>query len=291
MTRDRLGRGLGALLGEHVGPTEDSAAPSSNVSLTRIHRNPDQPRKHFAAEELEELAASIRENGLLQPLLVRPRAGDTYEIVAGERRFRALQTLGWEEAPVIVRDVDDQELLILGLVENLQREELGALEEAEGYRVLTDEHGLSQAEVARVVGKSRPTVANALRLLSLPPSVRALVEAGKLSAAHGRALAGVKDPLRAADLARRIVKEGWSVRETERNLAESRTSPGRPPARTRDPRVEVLERALEEAVASRVQLRIQKSGTGAIQIPFASAEDFERVFAAITGTDASDVLS
>ena len=291
MSKDRLGRGLGALMGEQFDNETPNTQPTNNVSVTSLRANPNQPRREFAESELEELADSIEQNGLLQPLLVRPRTAGTYEIIAGERRFRAIQSLGWSEVPVVVRDVDDQELLILAMVENLQREELSPLEEAEGYRVLTEEHGLSQGDVAKVVGKSRPTIANALRLLGLPPSVRRLVESGELSAAHGRTLLRIQDPVRAAEVARQIVKEGWSVREAEREIASDRPRPKASTPKPRDPRVEALERALEEALSTRVSLRLQKSGNGTIQIPFSSAEEFERLFAAMTGTEASEALS
>ncbi len=296
MSRERLGRGLNALLGEYSDPDESAAESTApgNLPVTKIKRNPNQPRQDFPEAELAELAESIRQNGLLQPILVRPRPGNTFELVAGERRFRAMNMLGWTEVPALIRDVDDRDLLVLALVENLQREALSPLEEAEGYRVLTEDHSLSQAEVAKVVGKSRPAVANALRLLGLPPSIRRLVESGDLNAGHARALLAVSDPAQAADLARQAVKEGWSVREVERRVKAaqnlSRPKPPAPPS-TKDLRTQALERALEEALSTRVGLSALTSGKGTISIPFGTLEEFERLFEMLTGRSASDTLS
>lgn len=288
--RDRLGRGLGALLGEYAAPDSDVEAPatggSSNLLVTQIHPNPNQPRRDFAEAELEELAQSIQENGLLQPLLVRSRPGGRYELVAGERRFRAISRLGWSEVPAVVRDIDDRTVLVFALVENLQREALSPLEEAEGYRVLAENHSLTQVQIARAVGKDRSTVANALRLLSLPPSIRRLVEAGELSAGHARPLLTVKDPVRAADLARRAVDEAWSVREVERQAArEGKKKPtsDRGSHTRRDPRITALERGLEEALSTRVRIEHQRGGKGSIHIPFHDNEEFARLFELIAG--------
>src|SRR4051812_16743016 len=205
--KDGLGRGLGALIGDYLGPERTTAAAAATppgdvrtVPLSSIVPNPLQPRKSFSDSELAELAASIRENGLLQPLVVRPAGNGRYELVAGERRMRSVQRLGWTEVPVLVREVEDDALLVLALVENLQREELNPLEEAEGYRTLVDRFGFTQEEIAQAVGKERSTVANLLRLLKLAPSIRRMVEAGDLSMGHARALLGIEDPVRAADL-------------------------------------------------------------------------------------------
>jgi len=295
--RDRLGRGLGALLGEYAAPDSEvpptSPGGSSNLLVTHIQPNPHQPRRDFAEAELEELAQSIQENGLLQPLLVRSRPGGRYELVAGERRFRAISRLGWSEVPAVVRDIDDRTVLVFALVENLQREALSPLEEAEGYRILTDSHSLTQVQIARAVGKDRSTIANALRLLALPPSIRKLVESGALSAGHARPLLTVKDPIRAADLARRAAAEAWSVREVERQAA--RETKKKPPkdrqTRTRrDPRVTALERGLEEALSTRVRIEHQRNGKGSIQIPFHDDEEFARLFELIAGKSTEQSL-
>lgn len=219
--KERLGRGLEALLGDFG---EDRGTPEAAevrlLPVKEIRPNPFQPRQDFASEELEELAKSIQNNGLLQPLLVRPGPGEgvEWELVAGERRLRAVSQLGWSEVPAWVREVDDQTLLVFALVENLQRESLGALEEAQGYRVLSESFGLTQGEIAQAVGKDRSTVANTLRLLQLPPSVRRLLASGVLSAGHVRPLLGLEDPVRAGDIGRRAAEEGWSVRQVEEEV-------------------------------------------------------------------------
>ena len=292
--KDRLGRGLGALLGDYSTAEAAPAGDVRSVVISSILPNPLQPRREFSETELVELTSSIRENGLLQPLLVRAAGPGRYELVAGERRLRSIQRLGWQEVPVVVRKVEDEALLVLALVENLQREELNPLEEAEGYRTLTERFGLTQEEVSRAVGKDRSTVANLLRLLKLPPSLRRLLEAGDLSMGHARALLSVEDPVRAANLARQAVKAGWSVREIERHARGP--APGVSPrvAKTRaarDPVVRALEETLRERLATRVKIRAGKKGTGVIEVPFHGSEDFERLFVLIAGREASDVVS
>ena len=300
--KDRLGKGLGALLGEYV-TTEDSPKIQGDVQrvpLKSIVPNPHQPRKEFSEEELAELVASIRENGLLQPLVVRtsPHQADRYELVAGERRYRSLMRLEWDDAPVMIREVDDETLLVLALVENLQREALSPLEEAEGYQNLAERFDLTQDEIARAVGKDRSTVANMLRLLKLPPSLRKLVNAGELSAGHARALLSLDDAVRMAELGRSAANEGWSVRETERRVKQAKTSggtgggrPGTTSTAPRDPVVRALEQGLQERLATRVQIRGgAKKGKGVIEIPFNNTEEFERLFALITGQEASEFL-
>jgi ParB family chromosome partitioning protein len=288
--KDRLGRGLGALLGDYAASEDAPAGDVRSVMISSIFPNPLQPRREFPETELEELTSSIKENGLLQPLLVRPAGPGRYELVAGERRLRSVQRLGWQEAPVVVRKVEDEGLLVLALVENLQREELNPLEEAEGYLTLTERFGLTQEEVSQAVGKDRSTVANLLRLLKLPPSIRRLLEAGDLSMGHARALLSVEDPVRASSLARQAVKEGWSVREIERHArgSASRAAKARP---SRDPVVRALEEALRERLATRVKIRAGKKGTGVIEVPFHGSEDFERLFVILAGREASDVVS
>ncbi len=299
MRKDRLGRGLGALLGEYADGSKEESAPQdvNTLPVRRIVPNPLQPRKEFAEEELGELVDSIRENGLLQPLVVRPSpsAEGRFELVAGERRFRSIQKLGWTDVPVMIREVDDETLLVLALVENLQREALNPLEEAEGYEALAERFDLTQAEIAKAVGKNRSTVANSLRLLGLPPSVRKLVSTGALSAGHARAILSLSDPVAMADIARKATSEGWSVRETERQCrrgpkkGKSRGSEG---SASRDPLVQALESALQEQLSTRARIRGGgKKGKGVIEIPFHSAEDFERLFALIAGVEASDVVS
>jgi len=294
--KDRLGRGLEALLGDFM---DEQRVPESAelrmLPLDRIRPNPFQPRKDFAPEELAELSNSIRENGLLQPLLVRPGpgGGQDWELVAGERRLRAVAQLGWSEVPAWVKEVDDQTLLVLALVENLQREALGPLEEAEGFRVLSESFGLTQGEIAQAVGKDRSTVANTLRLLHLPPSVRRLLGNGALSAGHVRPLLSLEDPIRAGDIARKAAEEGWSVRKVEEEVKSKRAKGKRrsPAGGTpRDPILEALQEELRRVLGTRVVLRRVRKGKGVIEIPFLGTEDFERIFALMTGREASEVV-
>ncbi len=297
---DRLGRGLGALLGDYMqDPVPAGSEPDAptRVPVRAVAANPFQPRRQFRTAELSELAASIRVNGLLQPVLVRrSSSGRTYQLVAGERRLRAVKLLGWTEIPAQVREVDDRTLLVLALVENIQREDLGPLEEAKAYGILRDTFGYGQREVAEAVGKSRSTVANVLRLLTLPASVRRLLEEGALSMGHGRAILGVDDAVRAADLARQAVVESWSVRETERRVrelgADARPETRKPPegAKERDPAIGALEEALSDHLDARVGIQWRGRGNGAIRVSFRGARELERVFAAMTGKEAAEIV-
>ena len=289
--RDRLGKGLGALLGEYLEPKAESGEVH-RLPVSAIVPNPVQPRRVFKEGELEELAVSIRENGLLQPLVVRPApaAADRYELVVGERRLRAVTSLGWADVAVLVREATDETLLVLALVENLQREALNPLEEAEGYAALSEQYGMSQSDIAHAVGKDRSTVANLLRLLKLQPSIRRLVEAGSLSMGHARAFLSVVDPVHAADLARAAVKEGWSVREAEKRARSAGLKGHSKSATTVDPLIRELEVALRDSLATRVSIKQKRGGNGSIDIRYHGAEDFERVFALITGREVSDVV-
>ena len=293
--KSRLGKGLGALIEDYLEPQAEPGA-ASRLPLKAIVPNPKQPRRTFSETELEELAASIEENGLLQPLLVRPIGGDSdrYELVAGERRLRAVKSLGWDDVPVLVRDVDDDTLLVLALVENLQREALNPLEEAEGYHALAEEYGMTQAEIAQSVGKNRSTVTNMLRLLNLPPSVRKLVEAGELSMGHARALLSLEDSVRISELARKTVREGWSVREVERRVKKGGgkdSGSSRPRTSSKDPLARALEEELRATLGAKVLIRANSTNSkGVIEIPFHSSEEFERLYALIAGKEASEVV-
>lgn len=297
----RLGRGLGALLGDHLDrPVEGEVA---SLPLDSVVPNPFQPRREFKEEEIRELAASISANGLLQPVLVRsaPAQGQ-WELVAGERRFRAVTRLGWGEVPAIVRDVDDETMLVLALVENLQRRNLGALEEAEGYRVLVDKFKRTQEDIALAVGKSRAAVTNILRLLKLPAEVRQLLGEEKLTPGHARALLAVDDREWAAELARIAVEGGWSVRKLEDAVRTTPTRPARnegaPDNRKRrarssralDPVLHALQQELCAALGTRVVVRRQRGSRGRIEIPFHDDQDLERLFALVSGREAADVL-
>ena len=290
MSHDRLGKGLGALLGDYLEP-ELQPGEVQKLRITSILPNPMQPRRSFVQAELEELAASIAENGLLQPVVVRAAAGtDSYELIAGERRLRAVGILGWDEVPVIVRDASDRTLLVLALVENLQREALNPLEEAEGYASLGEQFDMKQADIAAAVGKDRSTVANLLRLLKLPGSVRRLVERGSLSAGHARALLAVDDPVRVAELAQQAAKEGWSVREVERRVkGTSRKKRKRKETATSDPIVKAFESQLRDHFSTRVTIRGEGGRKGSIEIQYHGPEDFERIYELMTGQDSSRV--
>ena len=291
----RLGKGLGALLGEYMDDTPRGEAQL--IDVKSIGPNPQQPRKAFSDEELAELAQSIEENGLLQPLLLRPapKAPGRYELVAGERRLRAVRKLGWNAVPAVTREVDDDTLLVLALVENLQREALNPLEEAEGYQILMDKHGLSHAGIGRSVGKSRSTVANMVRLLQLPASVRKFIEAGSLTSGHARALLALSDQKEMVELARKAIEQSWSVREMEshagvnsvRKTKRSKSHASRP----RDPVTQALEEDLRAALATKASVRLRRGGSGVIEVPFRDHEDFERVFLLITGREVSEVVS
>jgi ParB family chromosome partitioning protein len=293
--RDRLGKGLAALLAENAGEVAQGVN-ARMLPVASIAPNPYQPRREFGEEDLADLTASLKENGLLQPIVVRPAApgGATkWELVAGERRWRASMRLGWKEIPAVTRDVDDRTLLVLALVENLQRAQLSALEEAEGYQRLAEEFTLTQQQVADVMGKDRSTVANSLRLLSLPASVRQLLREGGLTAGHARALLGLENDRRIAEVARQAVDEQWSVRETEAYVKRSR-QPARkaqPREKSREAAERMLEEELQRVFGTEVRIRRSRGNRGRIEIPFFGAEDFERVFELMAGQSATDVIS
>ena len=291
MSHDRLGKGLGALLGDYLEP-DLQPGEVQKIRTGSILPNPMQPRRSFVQAELEELASSIEENGLLQPIVVRAAAAaaDNYELIAGERRLRAVGILGWDEVPSIVREASDKTLLVLALVENLQREALNPLEEAQGYASLGEQFDMKQADIAAAVGKNRSTVANLLRLLKLPVSVRRLVEDGSLSAGHARALLAVDDALRAAELGQQAAKEGWSVREVERRVAGiSKKKRKRKRGVTSDPMVKAFEGQLRDHFSTRVTIREQAGRKGTIEIQYHGPEDFERIYELMTGQESSRV--
>ena len=288
MSHDRLGKGLGALLGDYLEP-DLQPGEVQKIRIGSILPNPMQPRRSFVQAELEELASSIEANGLLQPIVVRAAAAH-YELIAGERRLRAVGILGWDEVPSIVREASDKTLLVLALVENLQREALNPLEEAQGYASLGEQFDMKQADIAAAVGKNRSTVANLLRLLKLPVSVRRLVEDGSLSAGHARALLAVDDALRAAELGQQAAKEGWSVREVERRVAGiSKKKRKRKRGATSDPMVKAFEGQLRDHFSTRVTIREQVGRKGTIEIQYHGPEDFERIYELMTGQESSRV--
>jgi len=264
-------------------PPSTTEAPRTGlreIDLDRIWPNRAQPRQQFDPQALEELAVSMKAEGVLQPVVVRPAEGDSYELIAGERRWRAAQIAGLLRIPAVVREASDDHLLQLALIENLQREELSPLEEAHAFQTLIDDLGLSQQEVADRVGKQRATIANTLRLLSLPKEVQDLLGTGGLSAGHAKALAGLTDSAAQVELARRIVREGLSVRAVEALLKRPAKTARRPRAQSeaRDPNVLAAEERLQSAVGTRVRIVQNRAGSGRLELHFFSAEELERVF-------------
>ena len=286
----RLGRGLEALI---PGSTTTTVAATDSdlqrIQLSRIRSNPFQPRRQFDPAELAELEASLKASGLLQPITVR-RRGDTFELIAGERRLKAAANIGWTEIPAIVKDFDDRTMLVLALVENLQRSNLNAIEEARGYRKLIEDFRLTQQQVAEAVGKDRTTVTNLLRVLSLPEAVQQMVESGTISTGHARALLALNDPKNSLRLANETVAESLSVRELERRVRElvrPDTAPeatrGTPPAVAKqtgqpsDPAVRRIEDDLRRYLQTDVKLHVNSGNQGRIEVSFYSNDDLDRI--------------
>ncbi len=289
--RSGLGRGLDALIPAGAEPEPAAGSALAELPVSDIHPNPYQPRRTFDDEALEALASSITELGVLQPILVR-RGPQGYELVAGERRFRAAQLAGLATVPAIVRDLADQTSLEQALVENVQREDLLPLEEAAAYQQLIDEFDLTQDEVATRVGRSRSAVANSLRLLGLPTAVQRLLQERRLSAGHARAVLGLDDPEAQIVLAETAARNGWSVREVESKvralLAEPAPSPERRPKLDRPAGVLEVERLLADQLATRVGVTMTAAGRGRIVIDFAGLEDLDRIFQAMGGRPEDD---
>jgi ParB family chromosome partitioning protein len=290
--RKVLGRGLEALIptgapADEVAVERGTATATTpfEVEVDRIVPNPQQPRRTFDDEKLRELAASMREHGVLQPLLVTPR-GDAFELVAGERRLRAARIAGLQRVPVLVRDVDARESLKLALLENVQREDLNPVEEALGYRRLVDEFGMTQAEIADRLGKSRSAVANTMRLLQLPADIQARIESGEITAGHARALLGAASLADRDELAMLVSEHGWSVRRTE-EWAQERRTPA--PAKNHqaataapNPALQELVQRLEKHFGTRARIHTRKAdaSAGRIEIEYYTPGDLERIFAA-----------
>jgi ParB family chromosome partitioning protein len=284
--RRRLGRGLEALLG----PTrEDAERDGSLVELAvgDIRPNPFQPRQDVDPAALDELKASIRQAGLLQPVVVRPVPHDGgFELIAGERRLRACQALGWERIPAVKREVDDRTALTLALIENLQRDDLSPVDEARGYSRLIAEFSLAQQDVADAVGRDRSTVANALRLLKLPPAVLAMLHEGALSVGHARALLTLDDPRTALALAQEAVGQGLSVRDIEDRVRGGRAPVRRPRLKRgvgQAPEVRRVEDALRRRLGTDVRVTLRAKGKGQIHIAFYSNDDLARVLELVLG--------
>jgi ParB family chromosome partitioning protein len=308
----RLGRGLEALISTARQQRDSAPAPAADghaapaagtdlqhVRIADVSANHFQPRRTFTEGELAELEASLRANGLLQPIIVRPKGQGKWELVAGERRLRAATRLGWTEIPAVVRDFDDRAMLTLALVENLQRSDLNALEEAEGYQRLINEFGLTQQQIAEAVGKDRTTITNLLRILALPPAIRTMVEQGLLSTGHARAILAVRDPRQQQELANEVVAKQLSVRQTE---ARARAENGEPKPtstplprsadggakRPADPAITRVEEQLRRRLQTDVSIQQSSDGKGTLRVAFYSADDLERLLDLILGATRSD---
>jgi ParB family chromosome partitioning protein len=283
----RLGRGLEALLGPVNKEQAAQEGALREVPVQSIRPNPFQPRRTIEPTKLQELADSIQASGLLQPVVVREANGG-YELIAGERRWRAVQKLGWAKMPVVVKQADDRTLLTLAIIENIQRAELSPLEEAASYQRLIDEFKASQGDVARLVGRDRSTVANALRLLKLPAEVRELLERRQLSEGHARALLGVTDDRLLTRLAHAAVAEGWSVREVEARVRGERPAApakkgAKGPAKPISADTRRVEEALRKHLGTDVKLSPKRRGRGLIALQYYSNDDLARLLELILG--------
>lgn len=295
--RKGLGKGLGALIRETPGadplqgatgapgaPAPVAAGVPLEVPVEKIHPNPHQPRQRFDEAEIDALAESIKQSGILQPLVLRPETDGRYTLVAGERRLRAAKRVGLAVVPAVIGEYADDKLLELALIENIQRDDLGPLETARAFRKLVRELGLTQAEVAERVGKPRSSVANFLRLLDLPDVVQNLLDDGTLDMGHGRALAGLESPELQEKLALAAATNGWSVREVEARAKRAQiegtvTDDGA--GDRRDPNVAAAEKTLARALEAGVSISIKRNGKGKIEIRFANGEDLDRLYRAL----------
>jgi ParB family transcriptional regulator, chromosome partitioning protein len=292
-TTKRLGRGLEALLGPVSREQAEVSGALRELPMTSVKPNPYQPRTSMDEAQLDELIASMQASGLLQPVVVRPK-GNGYELIAGERRWRAAERLGWAKIPAVIKDVDDQTLLTLALIENLQRDNLSPIDEAAGYQRLGSEFKLPQGEIARMVGRNRATVANLLRLLQLPPEVQTMVHDRRLSEGHARALLGLAEPAAMLALARQAVDEGWSVREMEARVrgdgpsgateaAPEAPRRARPAGRAITADVKRMEDALRKHLGTDVRVTTRRRGRGFLTLSYYSNDDLARLLELILG--------
>jgi len=290
MNKRPLGRGLSALISTDQSPAGSDEVRELEIDLIRPGHQ--QPRTTFDQAKLEELAQSIRTTGVIQPILVRP-AGGLFELVAGERRWRAAQIAGLVRLPVIVREIPDEQLLELALIENIQRAELNPIEEANAYKRLIDNLGLTQDEVARRVGRDRTFITNYLRVLKLPTDIQELIEQDKVSFGHARALLGVADPMTQRRLAQKIVKHNWSVRETERRVKyldrEQPTSAKSVTEKALDPNLRAAETKLRRTLSTQVRIVPGRAGTpGRLEIEYYDLNDLDRIFNLIVRNNEAD---
>ncbi len=281
-----LGKGLDALFLDN--DTNSPGDGSISLRLTEIEPNKNQPRKEFDEQALSELADSIREHGIIQPLLVRPQANGGYQLIAGERRWRAARMVGLTEVPVVIREMTETEVMEIALIENLQREDLNPLEEANGYKELMNACGLTQEQVAKRVGKSRSAIANSLRLLNLPSELRPYLSRGTLSAGHAKAILGLDSAEQMVKLATEAVEKGLSVRETEKRAAKLRR--GEPAGEEASPSLspedsyfQEAELALRTELSRQVKIRPAEDGSGVLEISFYNKDDLANLMFRVTG--------
>ena len=287
MKQKGLGRGLGALIGEYSEPAQEQAVTS--LPLQKIEPNPNQPRHTFDEVELQALADSIAEHGIVQPLAVRAAGNGYYQIIAGERRWRAARLAGLQEIPVVVLEADDRTVMELALIENLQRQDLNPMEEAEGYRALMEDYGLTQEQAAFRIGKSRPAVANALRLLALPDEVRAMVEDGTLSAGHARAVLSLPTERLQKAAAQKIIALRLSVRQAE--MMCKRMAAGEKPAKERPLTVDYVaecEKTLTRRLGRKVKI-VSGKRKGRFELEFYGQDDLQRLYDALLSMQNQDV--
>jgi ParB family transcriptional regulator, chromosome partitioning protein len=289
MNKRPLGRGLSALISTDQPPGDNDEIRDLEIDL--IRPNHQQPRTTFDQAKLDELAQSIRASGIIQPLLVRP-SGGLFELVAGERRWRAAQLAGLARVPAIIRDIPDERLLELALIENIQRQELNPIEEANAYKKLIDSLNLTQDEVARRVGRDRTFITNYLRILKLPSEIQHLLESERLSFGHARALLGIADVMMQRRFAQKIIKHNWSVRDTERRIKLAnlpKESRGEQPAPNQDPNVRAAETKMRRHLATQVRIHPVVSGRpGRIEIEFYNSTDLDRLYDTIMGRRAEN---
>jgi ParB family chromosome partitioning protein len=272
--RQALGKGLGALIPEKGIPEGEGKRPLQQCGIEEVHPNPFQPRKAFSDEQLQELVDSIREKGILQPLLVRRRS-DGYELIAGERRWRAAQRAGLREIPILVRDVSDSEMLELSLIENIQREDLNPIEEAEAYKRLMEQFHLTQEEISKKVGKDRSTIANTVRLLKLPPEIKLSLAEGKITMGHARAFLSLDGVDKQRLLWKKLLSAGLSVRQTESLVKRLRTRSS-PPSRRSHPEWSALIEEIQRVLGTKIRI-LGDRRRGKIEIHFFSPDELDRI--------------
>lgn len=277
MAKKALGKGLGALMGMEDAPAEAEKQPAREVDIQKIDINKEQPRKHFDEEKMQDLADSIRQHGVIQPLVVKPEANGRYTIIAGERRYRAARMVGLKQVPVVTKEVTDRELLQISMIENIQREDLNPLEEAQGIAALMEQFSLTQEEAAEILGRSRSAVANSLRLLNLPESVKKRIVAAELSAGHARALLAIKDRTLLEKAAAYVVEKQFSVRETESYVKRLLTERPRPQKKPQTPEFEAAEREIGEILETKVHFN-GSDRRGRIVIEYFSKEQLYTLY-------------